>query len=208
MTTRFNHSKEVTSLVLAGGRAHRMGGQDKGLLPLAGSSLIEHCVSALSSHVQQILISANRNITQYEKFGFPVLKDSSGDYDGPLAGLQRGLENSPNMPVLVVPCDAPLLTELLSHQLLERLWDAYQQDDCVAAIPHDGTRLQPLFGLYAPSALKSLTDYLASGQRKVESWATSLPHVIVDCSDQEAAFMNINTEEDLLRAESILANEG
>lgn len=186
----------ITGLILAGGRARRMNGQDKGLLPLAGMSLIERCVTRLAPQVNQILISANRNLEQYQTLTYPVLQDALGDHEGPLAGLQRALEMSPDMPVLVVPCDAPLF----SKQLAARLVVMQQQNNNVTVIPHDGTRLQPLFTLFPSSTLASLNTYFASGQRKVESWVTSLPHKVVDFSDQADSFLNINTEDDLQRA--------
>ena len=204
MQTESTHA--VNGLILAGGLARRMGGQDKGLLQLQGSSLTARCVLALSPHVSQIYISANRNITEYEKFGLPVLQDDNKDFDGPLAGIQCALKASADKPVLVVPCDAPLLEDLLAHDLLESLLNTLKENDCVAAIPHDGTRLQPLFGLYAPNALSSLNDYLASGQRKVETWVNTLTHVVVDFSSHADEFMNINTENDLQRAALFISN--
>lgn len=200
MTNKHNPSTEVNGLILAGGRARRMGGQDKGLILLSGIRLIERSITTLSPQVYQIFISANRNITQYQQFSIPVLQDLSKNYDGPLAGLQRALEMSPDKPVLVVPCDAPLLP----HQLATRLLTAYHDNDGCTVVPHDGTRLQTLFGLFTASTLASLNQYLASGQRKVERWVMSLPHTVVDFSDQAESFLNINTEEDLRRAESIL----
>ena len=200
MTNKYDKPVEINGLILAGGRALRMGGQDKGLILLAGISLIERCINALSPQVNQLFISANRNIAQYQKLTFPVLQDSIDQYEGPLAGLQRALEASPDMPVLVLPCDAPLFPD----QLVVRLLKAYQEDAYLAVIPHDGTRLQPLFGLFSPSSLASLNQYLAAGQRKVEAWVTSLPHKVVDFSDQSAHFLNINTDDDLRCAESFL----
>jgi molybdenum cofactor guanylyltransferase len=196
----------INGLILAGGQARRMSGLDKGLISLAGTSLVERCISTLSPQVDQLFISANRHIEQYQKFGFPILQDSTTDYAGPLAGLQRALEMSPEVPVLVMPCDSPLFTPGLLQQLTARLLEAYEKANCLAAVPHDGTRLQPLFGLFAPGALASLNEYLASGQRKVETWVTSLPYAEVDFSAQADSFMNINTEDDLHRAESLLAN--
>ncbi len=201
MTNKHDKPVSINGLILAGGSARRMGGQDKGLILLAGTRLIEHCITALLPQVGQLFISANRNITQYQKLTFPVLQDSSTKgHAGPLAGLQRALEASPAVPVLVAPCDAPLLP----GQLAARLLKVYQENAYLAVIPHDGTRLQPLFGLFAPSSLASLNQYLASGQRKVETWVTSLPHKIVDFSDQSAHFLNINTTDDLRSAESLL----
>ncbi|VAW95012.1 Molybdenum cofactor guanylyltransferase [hydrothermal vent metagenome] len=200
MMNKHNKPTPVNGLILAGGLARRMDGQDKGLMILAGISLIERCINTLSPQVEQLFISANRNIAQYQKLTFPVLQDSTDKHEGPLAGLQRALEASPDMPVLVVPCDAPLFPA----QLAARLWEAYQENDYLAAIPHDGTRLQPLFGLFSPTSLESLSQYLSTGQRKVETWVTSLPHKIVDFSDQSAHFLNINTTDDLHRAELFL----
>lgn len=201
MTNKRNTPVGISGLILAGGRARRMGGQDKGLIFLAGISLIERCINALSPQVSQLFISANHNIAQYQKFSFPVLQDAATNkHEGPLAGLQRALEMSPNMPVLVVPCDAPLFPDQLAARLLKK----YRENDYLAVIPHDGTRLQPLFALFSPSSLESLNQYLATGQRKVETWATSSAHKIVDFSDQSEHFLNINTKNDLRRAESFL----
>ncbi|MBL1275200.1 MAG: molybdenum cofactor guanylyltransferase [Ectothiorhodospiraceae bacterium] len=204
----------ITGLILAGGRARRMDGQDKGLLPLEGKCLIEHGISRLTPQVQQLLISANRNIDIYSQYGYPVLQDQYGDYEGPLSGLLRAFqytggentdtENTDNKPLLVIPCDAPLLPTTLANRLTESLVSTSRTAELWAAIPHDGTRLQPLFGLYMPAALPSLKKYLQSGQRKVETWATALPHTVVDFSDEKKQFMNINTENDLIEAKQWL----
>ena len=191
---------KITGLILAGGRARRMGGVDKGLITLNEKCMIEHCITKLRPQVDQIFISANRNIEQYSQYGITVLEDNFGDYEGPLAGILRALEISKNEPVLVVPCDAPLL----SSELVNRLLEPYVEDETTAVIPHDGIRLQTLFGLYSHDAISSLTDYLASGQRKVETWVSTLPHGVVDYSNEKESFMNINTDCDLQAAQSIL----
>lgn len=191
---------DITGLILAGGRARRMGGEDKGLLPLRGRPLIEHVIAAFSPQVNMLYISANRNISRYANYGYTVLKDTTDEFQGPLAGLQRTLRASPASPVTVVPCDAPLLPS----QLVDRLLECYHIGTPLAVIPHDGKRLQPLFGLFAPQALNSLDAYLASGQRKVEGWVNSLDPQQVDFSQQNDTFLNINSHQDLLQAEQNL----
>jgi molybdenum cofactor guanylyltransferase len=192
----------VTGLILAGGRARRMKGVDKGLIEINGKCMVENCIANLQPQVDQILISANRNIGQYRQYGFTVLQDDFADYQGPLVGLLRALKFSKNVPVLVVPCDAPLFPAALADRLLEH----YTEGETLAVIPHDGTRLQTLFGLYSPSAVTSLSEYLESGQRKVESWVTALPHIVVDFSSEKEKFMNINTDDDLQSAKHALEN--
>lgn len=54
-------NKDITGLILAGGRAQRMGGIDKGLIPFHGKPLIESAITRLKPQVKTILINANRN---------------------------------------------------------------------------------------------------------------------------------------------------
>jgi molybdenum cofactor guanylyltransferase len=65
----------ITGLILAGGQGSRMGGVDKGLEPLQGRALVEHAIERLRPQVGTIAISANRNVDQYARYGFPVFTD-------------------------------------------------------------------------------------------------------------------------------------
>ena len=76
-------SEHITGLILAGGRAQRMGGIDKGLIPFHGKPLIESSISRLKPQVSTILINANRSITKYSHYGYPVLMDETPDFSGP-----------------------------------------------------------------------------------------------------------------------------
>jgi molybdopterin-guanine dinucleotide biosynthesis protein A len=197
------HSIDITGVILSGGKGKRMGNQDKGLTLLADRPLMAHVISAFSPQVNSIFISANQNISDYQGFGYEVFEDSIGDYAGPLAGLLTAMKRAPLAPnesetLVVVPCDAPLLPK----DLVSRLVEAVGSSKSLAVIPHDGTRLQPLFGLYSLEALGSLERFLKSGQRKVGIWVESLSPEVVDFSDQPAAFLNINSPEELLDAEN------
>jgi molybdenum cofactor guanylyltransferase len=194
--------RPINGLILAGGHGRRMANKDKGLLLFNHTPFIEHCIARLQPQVHDIFISANRNIAQYQHYGFKVLRDEHDDFQGPLAGLFSALCAAPQSPLLVVPCDAPLLPT----NLAQRLVAAYEKENekPLAVIPHDGTRLQPLFGLYAATCRASLQQYLTTGQRKVGIWATSLPHVMVDFSDEPENFSNINSPEALLATQALV----
>ena len=73
--------RDITGVILAGGRGSRLGGVDKGLVPLHGRPLIEHVIDALRPQVGALLISANRNHDIYASYGYPVVADVMGDYD-------------------------------------------------------------------------------------------------------------------------------
>ena len=97
----------ISAVILAGGKARRMGGQDKGLQILGKQSLIEHVINRLQPQIHQISINANRNQTEYAKFGFPVFSDELPDFQGPLSGMLTALEKTKSDFILFTPCDTP-----------------------------------------------------------------------------------------------------
>ena len=116
----------ITGLILAGGRARRMGGQDKGLIPLAGRPLIAWVIAALQPQVGRILISANRNQADYAALGFPVIEDEAGGaelagFQGPLAGIAAAMTLAETPWLLTLPCDAPLPPADLASRLATAL---------------------------------------------------------------------------------------
>jgi len=99
----------VSAMILAGGRATRMGGQDKGLIPLAGQPMIQHVINSIAPQVDHLAINANRNQADYAALGYPVIGDNISGYQGPLAGMAAGLAWSPSERLLMLPCDGPLV---------------------------------------------------------------------------------------------------
>ena len=183
----------VTGLILAGGRGQRMGGRDKGLLPLDGKPLVVHVLKRLAPQVERVLVSANRNLEPYAALtGAEVVADDVPGFAGPLAGIASALQRTATPYLLTVPCDAPLLPVDLGA----RLHAALQASGTAMAMAHDGQRLQPLFALMRRGVLPDLLAYLAEGGRKVEDWVRRNGPRIVDFSDQTAAFVNLNTPAD------------
>ena len=88
-----NSDKKISCIILAGGKGKRVGGVDKGLLEYKNKPLIEHTINALTPQVDDIIISANRNIERYKDYAKKVISDESEDYLGPLAGIDAALTN-------------------------------------------------------------------------------------------------------------------
>jgi molybdopterin-guanine dinucleotide biosynthesis protein A len=183
----------VTAIILSGGLATRMGGIDKGLVELNGKSLVQHVIERLSKQTEEILINANREIVQYQHFGYPVLQDETADFIGPLAGFSLGLQHARHEYLLTVPCDSPLIPVDLSQRLLAAL-TSQNADIAVATSEGDA---HPVFSLCKRNVLPSLTAYLAQGGRKVSAWQKQQAYVEVDFSDQAEAFVNLNTLHEL-----------
>ena len=185
----------VTGLILAGGQGQRMGGRDKGLLDLGGQSMIAHVIERLCPQVDELLISANRHPADYQAFGCPVIADHTPDYTGPLAGMLRGLEQARGNWLVTAPCDSPFLP----HDLVRRLRAAVAHEEAIAVV-HARGELQPVFAFIPTCLAASLQDFLRRARRKITDWYGEHLLVSVDFSDQDAAFDNINTEDDRLRA--------
>ena len=83
---------DVAAVILAGGKAKRMQGTDKGLITLKGKPMITYVINALNTQLDEIFINANRNKQQYQELGYPVISDLTDDYLGPLAGILSGLK--------------------------------------------------------------------------------------------------------------------
>ncbi len=190
----------ISAIILAGGRAVRMGGLDKGLVLFRQKPLITHVISRLTPQVDEIIINANRELETYKTLGYQVLQDEIADFSGPLAGIQLGLKYATNDYLLTAPCDSPLLP----LDLADRLQAALLAHDADIAIVSSDGNTHPVFCLCNKSVLSTLNDYLNHGGRKVSAWQQSLNHVYVDFSDCAEAFTNLNSQQDLADFETKL----
>jgi molybdopterin-guanine dinucleotide biosynthesis protein A len=188
---------EITGVILAGGRGSRLGGVDKGLVHLHGRPLIEHAIDALRPQVGGLLISANRNRAVYAAYGFPVIADVMGNYDGPLAGILSAMRAAGTTYIVVVPCDAPALPP----DLAERLASALTEAQAEASVVFCHGWMQPVLALMRSDVDDRLAQYLTAGGRGAGEWLQQLGAISVDFSDRADAFDNINTPEELKRLE-------
>lgn len=188
----------VSAVILAGGRATRMGGEDKGWVELAGRPLIAHVLERLRPQVDEILINANRSHDRYQALA-PVISDDNRDYLGPLAGMQAGLAAARHDWVLFVPCDGPALpTDLMSR------FRAALTPTTELVVAHDGDWLQPVVALLHTSLLHSLSAALAGGERKIDIWFARHNMAVVSFADQPDAFINLNSPDELAAYEARL----
>ena len=184
-------SSQIDAVILAGGMARRMGGNDKGLVELNGQPMIAHTIARIAPQVDRILINANRNQSQYSDLGFPVISDDLSGYLGPLAGMVTALGHTSADYLLVVPCDCPLLPQ----DLVPRMLAAIQSQQAEMAVASDGTREQPVVLLMKPQLRTSMKAFLDKGERKIDFWYAQHHCVVVSFEDQPNAFVNVNTPE-------------
>lgn len=183
---------QISGVVLAGGLARRMQHQDKGLQYYQQQPLIHYALAAMSPLVDELMISANRNIEQYQQYGYPVIPDQNHDFDGPLAGILAALTHAHYPILLVMPCDSPFMTSVC----LQRLLNARTSDtDITVAV--DNQRIHPVFMSLKTILKPSLAAYLASGERKLQNWLFQHTVQKVDFSDVSNTLLNVNDLEQL-----------
>lgn len=183
---------EVTGLLLAGGRATRMGGRDKGLIDLAGRSLAAHVLATLTPQVDALLINANRHEDEYAALGAPVVRDPLEGFLGPLAGVLAGLEAASTPLVATLPCDSPFVPP----DLVARMRTGLDRAGAGIAVAHDGERRQPVFMLLHTDLAPDLRAWLEQGGRKIDAWYEGHTIADVDFSDAPETFININTPDE------------
>lgn len=182
---------EITAVILAGGQASRMDGEDKGLILFRELPLIAHVVNIAKPKVSRILISANRNFEEYANFG-KVISDDLEGFQGPLAGISKALKVCSTPYLLVLPCDSPLIDEALIDSLIEKM-EISNVDICVA---HDGSIMHATFALMQTKLEKSLEEFLGEGGRKMALWYRQQSIERIDVSSHLEVLTNINRPED------------
>lgn len=203
----------IAGVVLAGGRARRFGGGDKGLRRLAGRPLLDHVIGRVRPQVAALALNANGDPRRFAGFGLPVVSDAIGDPDGagagPLAGILAGLDWAAAAGcgrLLSVPCDAPFLPP----DLASRLHAAGAGADAEAAVAVSAGREHPVVALWSLSLRARLRAAVADrGVRAVRAWLAELRAVRVDFPVGAVdPFLNVNTPQALAEAERSLPGKG
>ncbi len=188
---------QTAGLILAGGRATRMGGRNKAEIELAGQTLLARAIARGRPQVGRLLLNANRDPASFAKYGLPVLADTIGDHWGPLAGILAGLDHLaahwPRIGWLAsFPTDSPFFPE----NLVARLAEALPGHEVAMATSRG--QPEPVFSLWPVSLAGELRGALTNGVRKVEDFAKAYRLASVDFPAD--AFFNVNTPEDLQQA--------
>lgn len=184
-------AERLAAVILAGGQGRRMGGADKGLVEYQGRPLIEWALAALVPQVDELVISANRNLDVYAAYGHRVLPDPLPDYPGPLAGVLAAMQAVAADWLLVAPCDTPHLpTDLVS-----RLLGAAQRENAPLAVAADDARVHHSCFIVRTDQRDNLAAYLARGERAVRHWQAGLGATTAQFD--AACFANFNQPQDL-----------
>ena len=196
----------VLGVLLAGGRARRMGGGDKCLRPLGDSTVLAHVIARARPQASALLLNANGDPARFAGFGLPVAADVVEGFAGPLAGVLTGMAwaraQRPDLPwIATIATDTPFFP----HDLVARLLAATQREEADLACAASGGRAHPVFGLWPVRLADELRRAMVDeGIRKVDLWTARYRLALVDFpSAPHDPFFNTNRPEDLAEAERL-----
>ena len=204
-------------IILAGGLATRMGGGDKGMLPLGETSLMVHVVERLRPQVDGLALNANGDPARFDGLGLPVIADSIEGFAGPLAGVLAGLDWAAEQgaeTIVTAAADTPFFPRDLAARL-QHAAKGMEHPLVLATTPHSGAELKsggrskvnrhPTFGLWPVALRDDLRAALNDGLRKVVLWTDQHNgrEALFEAEPFDP-FFNVNTPEDLARARELL----
>jgi molybdenum cofactor guanylyltransferase len=195
--------RAVAGVILCGGAAVRMGGE-KALLAFGQGRLLDGVLSRVTPQVSQLALNVpwGKTETYRSQFpNYPLLFDPFPQCIGPLAGVIAGLEWARTLGdagwLATFPCDTPFLPRDLVAQLSVRTRK-------VPAFAHDGDRLHGICAVWPIDCLDALTAGVQARRlRSLHSAMEALGGVSCHIETDEYAFFNVNTPEDLVRAEQL-----
>lgn len=203
-------STSIPGVLLAGGRAQRMGGGDKPLRMVDGRTILERAIARLAPQCSRLILNANGDPARFAGNGLPVVPDGVAGFPGPLAGILAGLEwVATHMPearwMLSAAGDCPFLP----RDLVARLATAQAAEQAKLALAASGGQIHPVIGLWPVGLCEDLRHALvAEDIRKVTRFTARYKVAIVSWPTVPLdPFFNANTAVDLAEAERLAALE-
>lgn len=192
-------NKEITAIILAGGKSKRMG-SDKSLLKLGDKTLIEHVVDAVRPYVNSVLVVTN-NEEKYHFINNVSFIPDIEENQGPFIGLISGIKSIDTNWCFVTSCDMPLL----DGGIIDFLWKR-KNGYIVSPVSIDG--YEPLISLYSKNILSYAEDLMSDNMRSINRFIATMEKLgyvekikkeILQDRFGEKVFLNINDNENYLR---------
>lgn len=181
--------KNITGIILAGGKSSRMG-SDKASLQLNESSFVERIINVMKPFVDEIVLISDH--PEHDKFNLKREEDFIKD-SGPLGGLLTGLYRSKNNNVLVLSCDIPLISEDVITTLISNFDDSFD----VNQIESKG-KTMPLIAMYKKTCWYTIYHFLTHNERRVRVALKAFKVNTIKIDEKyDIQVQNINTKEEL-----------
>ena len=200
------NDNNILAVILAGGKSKRFG-EDKSLAKLGSKSLIEHVIHKVRGKFKKILIISNKDIKIKESKDITIIPDCIEGNLGPLVGVLTAMKWSKNIKenyrwIATFPSDTPFFDISIVEQYKKEI----TTNNSNLYFVRSNEKRHNIFGLWSIDLLDILeNDLVKNNFRKVEDWANKIGVKTININfNKFDPFLNINTKEDLNKAERIL----
>jgi molybdenum cofactor guanylyltransferase len=193
-----------SGVILAGGLSTRYRGENKAFLRVGGMRILDRLFAVYSEVFDEIILVTN-NPVEFLEWDAWIVSDIF-PVRSSLTGIHAGLFYARHPYAFFSACDTPFLKKEIVETVLEQIDPA---DDLI--IPQTSKGLEPLCAAYSKRCLKPAEEHLRANQLKIQlalqkGRIKRIPEERLRDKDPElVSFFNINTPEDLTRAEQLLA---
>ena len=200
-------NNNILGIILAGGRSQRFG-EDKSQVKLDGKILIDHILNEISDEFKEILIVSNNQIKFKHSDNISMIRDLKKD-QGPLGGILSAMkwikEKRKNYKwISTFPVDTPFFKK----EILQNFLHEINLEESKLFFIKSNNTVHNIFGIWSIDLMEKLEEDLNNGDRKVESWANSVGAKVISMEFiNEDPFFNINTKEDLEKAQKKIKND-
>jgi len=184
-----NLYRDITGVILAGGRSRRMG-KDKTLLEIGGITLFDRALGMRRELFSEVLIAGDRkDLVRPGVRCYPDLFPGSA-----LGGLYTGLMKSHHDMIFVCSCDMPSPNVNIARLILS------QDREFDVVVPRTPDGLEPLFARYHKRCLPAMKDMLDRQEFRIYDFYPQVRTRYLDTAelpaDWQNSFLNINTPEE------------
>ena len=197
-------------VILAGGQAKRMGGEDKALIRVEDRPLLSHVLEKISGFASPIGLNINKNFDKYLEYNYPIIKDKFQGFLGPLSGIFSALTWASEINedwVLTLPCDTPYIPKDLIPKIIELAIKESNNFDVISVKSNKKTH--PVIGLWKTKLKDKLENSLKNDIRKIDLFTSKINIKYVDYFFDKKSFdpfLNLNSPMDILNSQQILGN--
>lgn len=193
-----------SGVILAGGLSTRYGGENKAFLRVGGARILDRLFAAYTDFFNEIILVTN-NPLEFLEWDAMIVSDLF-PVRSSLTGIHAGLFYASNPFAFFTACDTPFLKKEVIATVLEHIDPAAD-----LVIPQTSAGLEPLCAAYSKRCLKPAEDHLRMNKLKIQMALNKcrikrIPEERLRARDPDlVSFFNVNTPQDLARAEELLA---
>ncbi|MDH4152917.1 MAG: molybdenum cofactor guanylyltransferase [Nitrospira sp.] len=198
--------RDVSGVLLAGGKSRRMG-TDKRFLAIGGGTMLERSCNVLSNMFDRVCIVIAQDSPALEA-RIPVIRDLV-PFCGSLGGLYTGLQQAMTKHIFLAACDMPFIHAGLVEYMVGK------KDESDVVLAYWNGRPQPTHAVYSRNCLPVVEALMHSGNLKIQRLVTNPTLRVRLVTEEEIrtidvegrSFLNVNTPSDLDRARAIFGDQ-